>query len=269
MVDEKPFLPLSRKNSSFKLKTNTPGPSLLRQASFRSATAAESWKDSPLIPGLERDVSVASSQQSYVSFQTQFRYRANSDPSGDTDHLNIEEEINIIPRRSSAYRRERGPSDLSDYGDLSFSYSPAEESFMPHFTPPQTSVLPGQTMLKAVASLTQHVEMGGENSSILSNKDILHLVTYLPLGIQNDGWVLLYTVLRHGSDMAAFYQRVAGYKYSLIVIRTMDGQVFGGFGSEAWKQQRQQMFYGSGESFVFQKTGEFQLNAMTRFHMLC
>jgi hypothetical protein len=252
VVEEKPFLPLSRKQSSFKLKANAP--SLLRQASIRSATAAGSYKEPVLIPGLERDVSETSS---YVSFQSQFRYRANSDPSCDTGHLNIEEELNIIPRRPSAYRRERGPSDLSDYEDMSFSYSPYEESMILHImTPPAPSAMPDQPMLKAVASLTQQVEMGGENSSILSNKDILHLVRHLPLGIQNDGWVLLYTVLRHGSDMAAFYQRVAGYKYSLVVVRTMDGQVFGGFGSEAWKMQRVHMFYGSGESFLFKKTGE-------------
>jgi LysM repeat protein len=97
-----------------------------------------------------------------------------------------------------------------------------------------------------------HTELHG-NSNILLHSHIRCLVDHFPTAIQHDAWELLYSTELHGSDLASFYSRSGACAYSLLVVRTMDGQVFGGFATEAWRMTRhgREVFYGSGQSFLY------------------
>lgn len=71
----------------------------------------------------------------------------------------------------------------------------------------------------------------------------------LPIYMQDETLVLLYSILSHGSDMASFFSQSKGYPYSVIIIQACSGEIFGGFAAGMWKQANK--YYGDGESFVF------------------
>ena len=105
-----------------------------------------------------------------------------------------------------------------------------------------------------------HTELHG-NSSILLHSHIQCLVEHFPASLQYEAWDLAFSTDLHGSDLVSFYNRSSSYQYTLLVVRTMDNQIFGGFATEPWRITRHgsQVFYGSGESFLFKchpSTGE-------------
>jgi hypothetical protein len=123
-------------------------------------------------------------------------------------------------------------------------------------SPSSTPNLPFDVIqrLRAVSrqiSVPLSIDIGSINSQIFTHSHILSLLRYLPLSLQNDSWKLLYSILLYGDDLSSFFQCAANSKYTLLVVKTRDGQIFGGFGTEPWKVQKTHMFYGTGESFVF------------------
>ena len=60
---------------------------------------------------------------------------------------------------------------------------------------------------------------------------------------------MLYSVLNDGADLNSFYARVQGCKYTVLIVETINGEIFGGFNSSEWMISPN--FYGSGESFLF------------------
>ena len=97
-----------------------------------------------------------------------------------------------------------------------------------------------------------HTQLHG-SSAILLHSHIQCLVEHFPSCIQHEAWELLYSTELHGSDLASFYHRARVSQYSLIVIKTVDHQVFGGFATEPWKVTKhgREAFYGTGESFLY------------------
>lgn len=75
------------------------------------------------------------------------------------------------------------------------------------------------------------------------------LTLHLPKTLQYDSWILLYSVLENGADLSTFYSRVSGCRYSLIVVETTNGDIFGGFSDSEWMISNS--FYGGGECFLF------------------
>eukprot|EP00602_Paraphysomonas_sp_CaronLab_P010849 CAMPEP_0185029626 /NCGR_PEP_ID=MMETSP1103-20130426/16032_1 /TAXON_ID=36769 /ORGANISM="Paraphysomonas bandaiensis, Strain Caron Lab Isolate" /LENGTH=365 /DNA_ID=CAMNT_0027564437 /DNA_START=105 /DNA_END=1199 /DNA_ORIENTATION=+ len=75
------------------------------------------------------------------------------------------------------------------------------------------------------------------------------LAKHVPITLQADKWILLYSVLNDGADLTSFYGKTAGNMYTILVVETMSGEVFGGFASASWHVS--QSFYGTGESFIF------------------
>jgi hypothetical protein len=99
--------------------------------------------------------------------------------------------------------------------------------------------------------LIHGVALKSINSSILSVAQANSILPALPIIIQNDTWILLYSVLQHGADISSFYFKTKAYRHTLIVVEAQDGSKFGGFTSCAWRRQNTHGFYGSGESFLF------------------
>lgn len=72
---------------------------------------------------------------------------------------------------------------------------------------------------------------------------------FLPRMLQIENMSLLYSMLNDGSDMTSFYRNIKGSQYSILIIETTKGGVFGGFTSVPWKITTK--YYGTGECFLF------------------
>ena len=79
----------------------------------------------------------------------------------------------------------------------------------------------------------------GGPSSILSSAQIDLLHRQLPIILQFDAWHLLYSVLENGADITSFYRLAGTTRYSLIIIETALGDVFGGFASSSWQTNKE------------------------------
>jgi len=97
-----------------------------------------------------------------------------------------------------------------------------------------------------------HTKING-NSSILLNSHIQCLVEHFPTTVQHEAWNLLFSTQVQGTDFSSFYYRSASSKYTLLVVRSEDNQIFGGFATEPWRPTKhgKNAFYGNGESFLF------------------
>lgn len=86
---------------------------------------------------------------------------------------------------------------------------------------------------------------------ILSERDLNLLSKELPLTHQHGSWKRLYSLARDGASFTTLLDKVEGYKFTLLVIRTTQGVRCGGFATQEWKSQRRSGFYGTGQSFLF------------------
>ena len=77
------------------------------------------------------------------------------------------------------------------------------------------------------------------NSSILTISHAKQLRKYLPSMQQIENWRLLYSVLNDGADLCSFYRRSKNHKYTIIIAKTMKGEIFGGFQSTCWASASQ------------------------------
>jgi hypothetical protein len=156
------------------------------------------------------------------------RRRAHSDPPAD---LEVVEDLNIPTHRAKS---DENINDKYDTSDPEFDaiivdkVSPVRETSNPQFPAPLNA-----------------------SSSILSHTHADMLLPYLPIILQYDKWELLYSVLLNGADISTFYSKTKGCGSTLIVIQTDENEIFGGFVCDEWKIQKTNMFYGSGESFLF------------------
>lgn len=86
--------------------------------------------------------------------------------------------------------------------------------------------------------------------SLTFNKNLaLMLRLYLPEVMQIQAYKLVYSLYNHGTDLATFYKGGKGHDYTLLLVETLDGSVFGGFCSREWKPVGS--YFGTGESFIF------------------
>ena len=57
------------------------------------------------------------------------------------------------------------------------------------------------------------------------------LPIYLPPRLQIENWILLHSVLNDGADLNSFFRKIKGRKYTVLIVETIKGEVFGGFNS--------------------------------------
>lgn len=72
------------------------------------------------------------------------------------------------------------------------------------------------------------------NSSILTPEYAKKLRRFLPSMQQIENWRLLYSVLKDGADLNSFYRKTKKNKYTVIIVQTFNGEIFGGFSSKEW-----------------------------------
>lgn len=167
--------------------------------------------------------------------RSSFRYRANSDPS-----LDIQIDENYFPPQVAHTNEEQRPRSVSkDMTPLQIDFNDAKGIPM----------ISNEPVVKT--KLSRKINLGNYISDILSNEQMSCIASHLPQHLVYSDWHLRYSVFLHGADYNSFYHRTNNIDYTVIAVRTMDGQVFGGLATEPWKSQRSPKFYGTGESFLF------------------
>lgn len=77
----------------------------------------------------------------------------------------------------------------------------------------------------------------------------------LPWSMQDAKWDRLFSSSRDGASFGAFMRRVRGHGQTVIVARTSDGRVVGGYATDVWSGRKQQQQPGGsssrGRSFLF------------------
>ena len=71
----------------------------------------------------------------------------------------------------------------------------------------------------------------------------------LPVSIKGRSWKRLYSLERDGDAFEMFSKKVQNDSSTLLVLKTTDGHVFGGFADRVWA--RQASYFGAGQAFLF------------------
>lgn len=119
------------------------------------------------------------------------------------------------------------------------------------------------------------VRLVGSGSDIVNKYALAALESTLPADKQGYNWVMLFSAYQHGANFIQFYDRVKHADPTIVLVETMEGEVFGGFASQAWVPKNEVsehrlartifpsqhlcpcvfgfrcQYYGSGESFIF------------------
>ena len=64
-------------------------------------------------------------------------------------------------------------------------------------------------------------------------------------------WHRSYSLSRDGDSFRTMMEKCGGYRHTIIVCRTTDGDILGGYADEAWKLGGINSFFGSGRAFLF------------------
>jgi len=87
--------------------------------------------------------------------------------------------------------------------------------------------------------------------TVLSTGKLAQITQALPLPLQHGRWKRLYSLTRDGASFTTLLDKVQGYQFTLLALRTTKGEVCGGFAAREWKAQKISGFYGTGQSFLF------------------
>lgn len=89
---------------------------------------------------------------------------------------------------------------------------------------------------------------------ILSQSQIVAIVkAALPTHLHWKKWERLFSSSRDGDSFQSMLFKTKGHRYSVIAVKTMQGDVFGGFVASEWHDSRTRAdsFYGTGQCFLF------------------
>lgn len=91
---------------------------------------------------------------------------------------------------------------------------------------------------------------------IISEKELQQIMTEaLPTNLQMfTTWKRLFSINLHGDSIATLLDRCKSFRYTLLVVKTADGYILGGFASEPWGARANITnctYYGTGASFLF------------------
>lgn len=64
-------------------------------------------------------------------------------------------------------------------------------------------------------------------------------------------WHRSYSLSRDGDSFRTMMEKCGGYRHTIIVCRTADGDILGGYADEAWKLGGINSFFGGGRAFLF------------------
>lgn len=92
--------------------------------------------------------------------------------------------------------------------------------------------------------------IGGRTSAILSQKQQSLLMKALPYRKRICYWQMIFGSEQDGLCLPRLYDYAANEDETLLIVRTVEGDIFGVFVTETWRKNGRS-FYGTGESFLF------------------
>ncbi|XP_068610849.1 TBC1 domain family member 24 [Brachionichthys hirsutus] len=100
------------------------------------------------------------------------------------------------------------------------------------------------------------------SSGIVGVKEMRDIWSWIPERFALCQPQLLFTTATHGCSLNRFYSHCEGYEPTLLLIRTIDGDVCGAFLSTDWEERKRGgnklSFFGTGECFVFRLKPEME-----------
>ena len=177
--------------------------------------------------------------------------------------MNLEKEKHSIARKvlqdydTSVIASNNSTPTRRKAQDLSFSSSTQNNSTPSKSGP--SSPLPPVLIKSDDSSINDNTDSNStyeqtsfSSSNIISYDMITALHhTALPLTLHHKCWYRVYSLTRDGDSFDTFLRKVKGYDKTLVVVKTVLGEVFGGFVDEEWSVKRGDTFYGSGQSLLF------------------
>ena len=94
-------------------------------------------------------------------------------------------------------------------------------------------------------------------SSLLKAEHFEALYHELPKRYKRHRWELLYSTTRDGTSLQTLYRHVAKVQPTILLVKDMQGHLFGVFAPEPWEVHYK--FYGTGETFVFELEPELHI----------
>ena len=88
-------------------------------------------------------------------------------------------------------------------------------------------------------------------SSIISDDQLLLLLKWIPERISVKEPRLLFSSDQHGTTLRAMLSKMQIFRETIILIKTTEGEVFGCYCSEPWTKRLSNIFFGTGETFLF------------------
>lgn len=106
---------------------------------------------------------------------------------------------------------------------------------------------PGEINLRVLGVSTSDLN---SRRYILSQSIMENIRSHMPFTIQQDNFLLKYSLTRDGASMATLLSKSYHSPRTVLAIETISGDVFGAFTSSPWLNNGNQ-YYGSGESFLW------------------
>ncbi|CAM4812245.1 unnamed protein product [Rotaria magnacalcarata] len=87
--------------------------------------------------------------------------------------------------------------------------------------------------------------------SILSQRQFLTLWNWLPARLSLSQPAVVFTTDEHGFRLQTLLNKVDELEYSILVVKTTNGEIFGAFCAGLWSDRHNRTYFGCGESFLF------------------
>lgn len=131
------------------------------------------------------------------------------------------------------------------------------------YTPRPNDPIPIQIAPEPIEQLT-------ECPRILTTEMIQTLREELPYAVRDNIWERVFAIGLHGDSFFTMTQQCQSIRHSVVVIRTTEGEVLGGYVNENWSAKRlSHEYYGSGQSFVFGGNDDLQIYKWTGHNDYC
>ena len=117
---------------------------------------------------------------------------------------------------------------------------------------PQNSSQSALMDLDEIQVTAESAETLQSHPRVLSSNQMKDLVKHaIPTHLHWKKWERLFSSSRDGDSFQSMLHKTKGHRYTLIVIKTVDGEIFGGFVATPWTDAKRDTFFGTGQAFLF------------------
>ena len=171
--------------------------------------------------------------------------------SEDGRHFVKDSEGNLVVTRPS----ERGESVLAFDEWMEEQKRAGSRQLAAHLSFGESAELASRMKSKALRRYTIPELVDGEGT-LLDRRTLHALWQTVPPMCRVQDWVLVYGVKQHGAALSTLLRRASGIDTTLLVVKTTDGRLFGGFATSIWAEKLEggsgsPVFFGRGTSWLY------------------